>query len=418
MQRILSLLFFMGMINTGMAQGIQEPVVIDSIVIKKNWRTKDKIVLRELEFAPGDLVTPEMMKQSIQKVWNMRNFSNVSYTIDSLENSVVLLQLTAQDAFTIVPNLSFRGSKKDFQFTAGVDDNNFLGKNIGLRFAYSTGTTVESYNVHVSIPRQLLYKNMTLSTNFSSGYGVHNRYDKGLQVSSLAFRNRSFSGGIGNPLHSDFEYTFSPNLSWNLFQHKTDTALATAGLVDPSEYTINFLALGISESMGTINHIRHQEDGYSLSLGTTFGIGLDNESPYFQSIGFGAAFHKLFNPVIQFSSHFSTGYTTSNIPSLQHNLGAGDVKGIVQGEIAGKAYYKAYVGGHFTYFNRKWLAMEQTFFANWGNGTDVYARLYATTPRASVGSGINFMIPMIPWMSVKFFFTYSGPNSNWFTMEF
>ncbi len=359
-----------------------------------------------------------MMDQSIKKLWNINNFVDIKYSIDTLENNKVLLTIIAKDAFTIVPILSFSGSKKDFSLAIGVSDNNFLGKNIGVNLKYATGTNGQTFHIGTSIPRQLLYKNMTLSGRLSYGYGVNNQYENRKQTSSVGFRLKSFSGSIGNPFHTDFKYTFSPNFSWNLFQHKTDTALATSGIPTPDDYTVNYLSLGFSESIGTITRIRHQEDGYNISLGTSFGIGLDKESPYHQSFGLSASYQKLFNNVVQFSSSFRTGYTTSNVPSLKHNLGSGSVKGIVQGEIAGKGYYTTYVGGHFTYINKKWFALEHTVYLNWGNGNDIYSNIYSTSPMFAAGTGVNLMVPMIPWLYIKFFFTYSGKNSNWFNVEF
>ena len=418
MQRFLIVVILNLIIFSASGQAISKPTQIDSIVIKKNWRTKDKIILKELEFKAGDTVTPMMMAQSVKKLWNINNFADIKYSIDTLENNKILLTIIAKDALTIVPILSFSGSKKDFNFGVGVSDNNFLGKNIDVNFGYSTGTNGQTFNLGTSIPRQLLYKNMTLSGRLSYGYGVNNQYENRKQTSSVGYRLKSFSGSIGNPYHKDFKYTFSPNFSWNLFQHKTDTTLATPEIPTPDNYTINYLSLGLSESIGTITRIRHQEDGYSISLGTSFGVGLDKESRYHQSFGLSASYQKLFNNIVQFSSSFRTGYTTSNVPSLKYNLGSGNVKGIVQGEIAGKGYYTAYVGGHFTYINKKWFAIEHTIYLNWGNGNDIYSKIYSTTPLFAAGTGINLMIPMVPWMSVKFFFTYSGKNSNWFNLQF
>ncbi|MEL6536417.1 MAG: POTRA domain-containing protein, partial [Bacteroidota bacterium] len=61
---------------------LTEDTRIDSIIIDRNWRTRDKIILRELTFQPGDVVTPQMMKESIDRVWNVGNFATVDWTLD------------------------------------------------------------------------------------------------------------------------------------------------------------------------------------------------------------------------------------------------------------------------------------------------------------------------------------------------
>jgi hypothetical protein len=44
---------------------------IDSIQIKKNWRTRDKIVLRELQLKQGDEVDMHCFETSINQIWRL-----------------------------------------------------------------------------------------------------------------------------------------------------------------------------------------------------------------------------------------------------------------------------------------------------------------------------------------------------------
>ena len=48
-----------------------QEVRIDSIVISKNWRTRDKIIMRELEFSAGDVVSIGKVDTSMKKIWNI-----------------------------------------------------------------------------------------------------------------------------------------------------------------------------------------------------------------------------------------------------------------------------------------------------------------------------------------------------------
>jgi hypothetical protein len=93
------------------------------------------------------------------------------------------------------------------------------------------------------------------------------------------------------------------------------------------------------------------------------------------------------------------------------------VKGIINGEVSRKAYYTTYSGFHFTYINIDWIAIEQSFFVNWGNGADNYTDIYTTKPIATVGSGIRLMMPMIPWLGIKFYFTKTMGHDNWFAID-
>ncbi len=394
-----------------------DKIHIDSIIVKNNWRTKEKIILSELRISPGTEIDKVSLYDGITRIWNIGNFSNVEYKIDTLPNQQILLKIKAKDAFTIIPNFSFSGNKEDFRLNAGVIDNNFLGKNLRIGLNASYGSNATDFSADITVPRQLLYKNMALHGLILYGHSQQYRYNEGEIASGIGYEKRQLSLGITNPWGKDFEYNFSPNLGLTYFQHRTDSTLIDPDILTHPDYKVDYFSVSVSESIGYIKRKRHQNDGYMISGSINWGIGLNKESTTYISLGLSASYHKLFNKTIQLSSHFSTGYTTSDIPSLLFYRGNSSVKGIVNGEISGKAYYTAYGGLHLTYFNYDWFAMEQSFFVNWGNGTDQYTDLYTTKPLATIGSGIKVMVPMIPWLGIRFYLTKTMDHDNWFSID-
>lgn len=392
-------------------------IPIDSIKISKNWRTKDMIILNELGFDQGKEINQNTLDKGITRIWNIGNFSDVKYMIDTLEGDRILLNITAKDAITIVPILSFSGNQEDFRYTLGVSDNNFLGKNLKIGLVGSYGSNVTDFGINFTIPRQLLYKNMALHTKVVYGHNEQYRYDGGVKTTGVGYEKKVFSMSISNPWHEDFKYTFSPNFGLTYFQHSTDSIYNQPEIKD-GNYTINYLSAYLSESIGYMKRKRHQKDGYLIIGSVGSGIGLDSSSPHYISLGLTAIYNKLFNQIIQFSAKFSTAYTSSDVPSLLFYKGNQNVKGSLYGEISGKAFYTAYIAGHFTYLNRNWIALEQSLFVNWGNGKDTYKDIYTTTPIASVGSGLSIMVPMIPWLYIRFFYTLTNGQNDGFSIEF
>ncbi len=393
-------------------------VRIDSISVIKNWRTKDAIILSELDFKPGDRVSNGVIDSCIIKIYNIGNFARVEYDIDTLENDQHVLTITAKDAFTLVPILSFSGNRNDWQLGMGFSDHNFLGRNIRLNIEGTIGTRDKNFRLRFNIPRQLMYKNMSVGAGVLFGNSRDYIIEDGEKIAGVGYTRKEVFGSISNPWHEDFKYQFSPDFGWKLFQHKTDSTLINTDVPNAGNYTINYLSLSTSESIGYIQRIKHQEKGYSVHMGVGVGIGLDANSPHYFSIGGGASYHKLFNPVVQWSTSFNTSYTTSDIPSLIHYLGGGQVKGIITGEIYGKAIYYGSTGIYLTYLNRDWFAIEQSIYVNVGNGSMVYSDLFKTRPLASVGTGFKAWLPMIPWLAVSVYFTYSKNKSNWFQLQF
>ena len=394
-----------------------EKIRIDSIRINKNWRTKEAIIREELKIKVGDSINQGVLDTMVIRIWDIGNFAKVGYELDTLEHGNYLLKVMAKDAFTIVPILSFSGNRQDWSLSLGMSDNNFLGRNIRFDISGTMGTNAKNFNLGITVPRQLLYKNMSINGGVLYGQGNNYRFKSREKVSGVAYIKKQISGGITNPWHEDFKYRFSPNFGWSLFQHVADSSLVDSDVPLVGDYTINYLSMSVGETIGYIRRMRHQKNGFMASLGAGIGIGLDKSSPLYYSIGAGLDYHKLFNKVVQFSAEYTTGYTSTTIPSLLFYKGANMVKGTITGEISGQSYYAVYLGWHFTYFNRDWFAMEQSFFLNWGNGKDNYIDLYNSRPLYGVGTGFFFNLPMIPWLGFRLYFTYSGKNSNWFNLD-
>jgi outer membrane protein assembly factor BamA len=393
-------------------------VKVDSVCIRKNWRTRESIIMQELDIRSGDVVTAGQIDNAIARIWNIGNFARVNYRIDTLQNGRIVLNITAQDALTIMPNLTFSGNRNEYIMTLGVNDNNFLGRNINLGIAGTFGTNVRYGNLNIGIPRQLLYRNMTLSGGFSYGASENYRYENGETISGVAYRYRNASVFIGNPYHTDYKYTFSPNLAISWFTHTTDSSLLKPGVPASGNYNASYLSVSTNESFGLINHVRHQQDGYLVTGGIGYGIGLNSESKGYFSFGINGIYSKLLNRIVQLNGSLSTGYTTSDLPSLISYLGPAQVKGILTGERSGKSIINANAAVLLTYINRNWFAIEQSFFLNAGNAADLYRNLFAENPLFSAGTRLRFMVPMVPWLAINFYYAYRGSNKHWYSMDF
>jgi outer membrane protein assembly factor BamA len=393
-------------------------VRIDSVSIRKNWRTRESIILQELDIKTGDIVTTQQIENSISRIWNIGNFAKVNYRIDTLENGMIVLNLTAQDALTIMPNFSFSGNRREYIMTLGVIDNNFLGRNINLGVAGSFGTNVRYGNLNIGIPRQLLYRNMTLSGGFSYGASQNFRYENGTISKGIAYRYKNISMFVGNPYHTDYKYTFSPNLAISYFSHTTDSSLLDPTIPVWGSYDVKYLTISTSESIGLINRIRHRQDGYLVTAGIGYGIGLDKQSHGYFSFGIQGTYSRLLNRFMQLDAGIATGYTTSDLPSLISYLGPGQVKGILTGERSGKSIWNANTAALITYVNNDWFAVEQSFFVNAGNAADIYWNLFASNPLFSAGTRVRFMIPMVPWLAINFYYAYRGSDKHWYSMDF
>lgn len=421
------------------AQEIQitgsDSIRIDKIVIQRNWITWNSIIRSELDFKEGDVVHKDQIDRSIDRVWNIGNFSDVYYAINKTDSGNYIT-ITALDAVKFYPLISIdHSSSEDYNYSLGFVDDNFLGSNTSVNLKWNKQPIGVSYSFRFTIPRQLLYKNMTLGLGVTVGTEVKRNIDRVIiyndnnQLESVEYVPQmlspvdklAFHAYIGNPWHLDDSYRFSPNLSFGYAHLKTNNSLLSpqesAYDVEIAAYDHSMFSIGMSESIGLVNRKRHRLNGYNIGVYYNMTIGLNSQSPNFQSFGVDAQYHKIFNSIIQFSTKMNMGYTTADIP-YQYIGGGSDVIGLRQGEIYGKSHYSVYSAMHFTWVNKNWLVLENAYFVNWGIGADTYGELFSKTPKFSVGTSFKFVAPLVPFVFVKITFMYAGPGSEWYKINF
>ena len=416
-------------------QHAPDSVHIDRIEMKRNWMTWDLIIKRELGFNAGQRISFGQIDTAMQKIWNIGNFASVAYSLREVEGDTVMI-ITALDAVKFYPNIGVdHSSKDDYRYQLGISDGNFLGSNSQMSFSWVSQPLGTSWNFRLNIPRQLLYKNMTLGFGFSSGHQVKRYlerqfvYDAAGSVESVEYvplmlaphDHVAISANIGNPWHRDYEYRFSPDLGISYGKYDGRPDLLDGGEYD-SELVLDsfhhqYLSIGVSESIGMINRRRRRLDGYMIHAGYGASIGLSPETRGFHSVHLGAQYHNTLTNLLQLTAKFRTGYTTAEDP-YKFIRGSGDVLGLRPGEIYGKATYSAYLGAHFTWIDRTLLALENAYFINWGSGHDRYFQLYTRRPFMAVGSSFVFQVPAAPFLQLRMTFMYAGPGTEWFKIQF
>ncbi len=398
------------------------PVFIsyDSILIDKNWRTKDKIVQRILDFPEKGEVCKARIDTAMSRLWNTGNFVQVEYRIDTLPNQKKILNVIAKDKFTIVPILAIAGNKENYRIGVGVEDKNLLGKNI--EFYAHAGFTSNGNNLEfgLKIPRQLLPKNSEMTFWLEFGKEYYCRRDNGATSDWVGFQNREVKVWLGNPNQQDYKYCFSPDLGINYYHHRTDRSILKEkediDIVD--DYEGDFFELTLAESIGTVNQKRHRKSGYNAYVEFRQAFDVRGIDHHFRTLEFGAEAHFCLNSWLQLSTWTHAAYTSSNLASFQYHLGPNLFKGINVGEISGKTFYYAYAGAHITWINREWLALEQGFFVNWGRGDMMVEDLWQRPPVSAIGTSFTFNVPMVSFLAGSISFSYTIGNINEFSVYF
>jgi hypothetical protein len=383
----------------------------DTILIERNWRTRSQIILAELEFEKGDTVNPVNLGLSLKKIWNLQNFASVLYRWDTLPGGRHALVLVARDALTVRPILAGRyGDPNDWALKLGLADRNFLGRNINLelRGQLSPSETV-SGEVKFTLPRQMLWKNMEAGL-FCTQWIDEHRFEG----------YRQLLVQLVNPWHQDYRNTFSPDIETGLLTNYSipissyRLAKQQSGYLHP---TRNFWVVRVSETIGTITHRRHQEEGFSAGVAAGAAIGLNQESSGFFEGGMNVAFHKLMGPDLQFSAVWAANLSNSAYNSLWPRLGPADIRGVEYGELWGRFTQVAKAGLFYTWLNRDFIALEQSLFVQYASARKTLGDGATTDRHFAIGTGFEFTVPMFPATGIRIAFSYTTNPGNWFYLE-
>jgi hypothetical protein len=340
---------------------------------------------------------------SLKKIWNLQNFAAVGARWDTLSDGRNALIIKARDALTVRPVIAgWLGSAGLATLRLGVADRNFLGRNIGLEIRGQMSRSDPVFGeIKLSIPRQLLWKNLAV------GFGARSE-----RIFPDLVGNRVWLE-VANPFHTDYRYTFSPDLETGFLQHwplPGANAPVTA-VSNPWWY------LKISESAGTITHRRHQKEGFCVTALAGAGIGLANETQRFTEVRLRAEYHAILYPKLQFSAVW-TGYGTSaSSPALWTRPGPSDLRGMRYGEVTGPLMQLASSSLLLTWVNLDWLAIEQSLFVQYAAACGWKNNPTPSIHRIAAGTGIRFTVPMFPAASILLSFSYNPDAAGWFYLE-
>lgn len=381
---------------------IQEfsPRIADTIVLERNWRTRNRIILSELEFQPGDTVTTENLGISLKKIWNMQNFASVDYRWDTISYGRSVLLISARDAFMIAPVIAGRLQLPLGSIRLGIADRNFLGRNIRLELRGQLSSREPLFwEIRTTIPRQLLWKNMVIGAGFR-------RED----VSDPGFISDRGYVSITNPFHQDYDFSLSPDLETGFIRHQS-----SQDVVEP--FSRGFWYFRFSESIGTVTHRRHQEEGFNMVAIVGAGIGLNAGTKSYLEGSIRAEYHQLISTKLQFSARWEGRYTSTVYESLWTRFGPGNIRGIEYGDLSGQLMQLASTGLYYTWLNCDYLALEQSVFVQYAAAVTNTSDWSSLKQHYAIGTGFQFTIPMYPAASLLVTFSFNPNRKNWFYVE-
>lgn len=222
-------------------------VVVSSIKVKGNDRTKEKIIIHELTFQVGDTISQQDLHEHIEKSRNnLLNISLFNYVyIDTLqiENNQIDLQVKVEERWYFWPTASLTYADRNFNewmkkkdifrinYGMGITWYNFRGNNEKLRFNINLGYK-EEY--------QLSYHNIFLDQKRKNSIGFTVTYLQQNKLNYMLQDNKLIEHQL------DDKYIISAKKASFAYEHR-------ANLYSRHKVYFNYYNWNINDSIAVLN---------------------------------------------------------------------------------------------------------------------------------------------------------------------
>ena len=331
-------------------------VYVNSIDIRGNTRTLDKVVRREIGLSEGDAYNKFTMDYSKGSIRALNYFSSVEIN-DSRTNFPDKIDLTIDVEEKNTGEASIGAgysSSTSGSITLGLRENNFLGKGQRVNFAASFANTRNTYDISITEP-YFNNKNLIVSADLYSNFSDPNAVN-------YETEDLGFGLSLGFPLSAD------KNI-------KTKYSLFTSKVKPDSNATDYERLLGGSDTVSEIGYIFNfdkRNSRYKPSNGFNFILsqdlaGLGGTSYYYKTTGEYNVYKRLSDKLIgawKVSIGSVNGYNGKYQPlSSNFRLGGNNLRGFKSGKVGPKTG-NSYTGGQYSYLTSLETNIDFNFDAN------------------------------------------------------
>lgn len=205
-------------------------IKIDSIIIVGNETTEEHIILRELDFEKGSLVSKYQLEYNQERVFSLGIFNKVKFQIDEIgKNNTLVINIEESWYIYPLPHLELReNSFKRSSYGLGILYKNFRGRNETL-WGLATFGYDPSYMLYYYSPVLITGENLTF----------------GLKLGYTDVQNRNIYSEIINGEEFSYNYIYgSVAFGYRLNQYNHIVQTTTYEYIDMPETVSQISASG------------------------------------------------------------------------------------------------------------------------------------------------------------------------------
>ncbi len=212
-----------GVVDIVLSVGAAQRNYVETINIRGNDRTLDRVIRRQFELVEGDSFNQLRLRRSERNVRNLGYFSRVS--VDVLPGSAVdqsVIDMLVEETTTGSLQLGVGYSTFDkVSFTLGINENNFLGTGRGARANVSFSDTTTNFRAGITEP-------FLLDRNLQGSFDVFRQEQ---DYTGVDLERTGVDLGIGFSAANDFRH----RIGYLIADSQTTTTSSTGSLISGDE---------------------------------------------------------------------------------------------------------------------------------------------------------------------------------------
>lgn len=350
---------------------------INDIIIKGNEKTRDFVILRELEFAPGDVLNMNILQNSFQNLVRLNLFAEFNPYLERVsiwENTAnIIIEVVEGKTGLLGAGVTY-STKDGWLGFVDIQERNLLGNGQTLGFQWQFGG-ITNYSLN-------FYEPWLLGTRTSFGIGIYDRTSKGINVDKVHRRGGNIL--LGHNLINEWDGMIKYSVENYKEFNDSDVSLA--------DYESVLRSLTLQVDRDTTNHPFNPTGGaidiFSVEYAGNFLGGTEDFVKYNLDM---RRFYPGFKSNQAWGIRLKVGKGEGNLEKRQYHLGGSEsLRGYKSLEFSGDSLlllnleYRLPIADNFT----------AVVFADAGNVWDKGESISLGDLKYSIGAGLRMNTPI------------------------
>lgn len=401
----MKLSFFILTLLTTIATYGSESLNFSEITFVGNSKTKEYVLLNELNFSVNQDITQEDLKGGIENLRNTNLFSSVDFTIQEKENRKILTVKVAE-RWTTIPIFKVASGGGVSQITLGLFDPNLFGHFLEAGAQYQKLGDTNSGVAWFKNPR-LFGKRNGIDVQFWKTDRIRTKYkqdsDEPVEINGFLHSRDKFYLGYTKEWHRKlkgrvfYEYN-KDSFSDRFVTDEIKAIINTIGL--PPETQFHFAGIGVD--LGLINFNNYLVDGSLFSADYRYALSENPNIKNFSQIDLNYRYYKTIFKDHTFAQRFMAGVTTTKTLQYWYYLGGLDrIRGFSDNRFAGNHFFLSNSEWRAPVWKSDWLVAQGVAFFDITSSAETFKDMFSIDG-ASVGGGARFILPKVYRFVLRF----------------